>query len=688
LLAAAAAVTAQAQDVSAVTSAGSAAASSSQTGSLDSLLDMADKDVGQLSQVHVSGATGSQSLDMPVSSVSRQDSTVGRSPAAVFVITNDMIRRSGAKTIPEVLRMVPGLDVAQIDSNKWAITCRGMNGRFADELLVQIDGRVVYDPLFSGVFWDVQDVLLEDVERIEVIRGPGATVWGLNAVNGVINIITKNAKDTQGVYLESGGGTHEQGFSSLRYGGQISDNCCYRLYGKWFDTGPYFSPDFQATDEWEQVRGGFRMDWHASADDTITFQGDYYNGYDGDEAEFASVTSPYYVLEHDITHVQGDDVLLNWRRVLGERSDWTALVYFDQTERHWTQYDFGENQDTFNFDYQYRCPLGARNELICGTGYRRIQCDTYSFNPDIYLVPPDRPNNIYSCFVQDQFTVREDLLFLTVGSKFERDDFTGFEWEPSIRLLMTPSKNYSLWASVSRAVRIPSVGEEDVRLISLPNTQEGFPIYPFTSGNPNLLSEEMIAYEAGVRGQPTEKLSWDLAFFSNNYDRLTLPVPGPAPELSGPIVIWPLTVENAAKADSYGFELAANYKVTPAWQLRLSYSSLVMHFGGVPGVPNVAAEDGLGPRNLVYAQSSFDLGRHWQLDLIGRYSDNIAAIGVPKYLVGDVRLAWHPNPNLELSVVGRNLCNGKFYEFTNDNTLGAMATEVVPEVYGQIAWRY
>ena len=270
---------------------------------------------------------------MPVSSVSRQDSTVGRSPAAVFVITNDMIRRSGAKTIPEVLRMVPGLEVAQIDSNKWAVSCRGMNGRFADDLLVQIDGRVVYDPLFSGVFWDVQDVLLEDVERIEVIRGPGATVWGLNAVNGVINIITKSAKNTQGVYLESGGGTHEQAFSSVRYGGQISDNCFYRVYGKWFDTSPYFSPDFDATDQWQQVRTGFRMDWHASVDDTITCQGDFYDGYSGDDSLFATFLPPdFTALEHDSTHVQGDNILLNWHRVLGEKSDWTALVYFDQSD--------------------------------------------------------------------------------------------------------------------------------------------------------------------------------------------------------------------------------------------------------------------------------------------------------------------------------------------------------------------
>ena len=226
---------------------------------------------------------------------------MGQSPAAVFVITNEMIRRSGAKTIPEVLRMVPGVEVAQIDSNKWAVSIRGFAGRFTNNLLVQIDGRTVYDPLFSGVFWDVQDVILEDVERIEVIRGPGATVWGANAVNGVINIITKSAKDTQGVYFESGAGSHENGFSSMRYGGRIGEDLDYRIYGKWFETGDYFSPDFQATDAWRQVHGGFRMDWRTSCEDTITFQGDYYNGYDGDESMFATFMPPdYTVLEHDL----------------------------------------------------------------------------------------------------------------------------------------------------------------------------------------------------------------------------------------------------------------------------------------------------------------------------------------------------------------------------------------------------
>ncbi len=655
---------------------------------------MAEKDVGQLSQVHVSGLTGSLSLDLPVSTVSRQESTVGQSPAAVFVITNEMIRRSGAKCIPEVLRMVPGLEVAKINSNTWAISSRGFNGRFANNLLVQIDGRVVYNELFGGVFWDVQDVLLEDVERIEVIRGPGATVWGANAVNGVINIITKSAKDTQGVYFENGAGSYEEGFSSVRYGGRVGDDLCYRVYGKWFERGDGYLPYMDATDAWRQVHGGFRMDWRPDADDTITCQGDYYNGYDGDEGYFAQLTNPYIVMERNVTHVAGDNVLVNWRRVLDERSDWTAKVYYDQTHRHWQDYGLGDDENTLDFDFQYRFPLGARNEVICGTEYRNVFDSTYSATPSssLNILPPEQTTNLYSCFVQDQFTVKDDFCFLTVGSKFERNDYTGFEFEPSIRLLVTPNNKYSMWAAVSRAVRTPTRGEEGAQALGLPFTLSP-PTFPFVTGNTNLLSEELLAYEAGVRGQPTENFSWDLAVFLNDYNRLITAVPETLASdglktRPQDVVIIPMIMSNVARGDTYGFELAATYKATPSWQLRAAYTFLIMDLQPLLETNQPEMWEGESPHNEVYLQSSFDLGRHWELDLICRYVDNLPTIGVSKYIVGDVRLAWHPNKNLELSVVGRNLCNGKFYEYANDENLGSIATEVSPEVYGQVAWRY
>ncbi len=402
---------------------------------------------------------------------------------------------------------------------------------------------------------------------------------------------------------------------------------------------------------------------------------------------FPSFMPPdFETLDHGITHVSGDNVLLNWRRTLSEQSDWTAKVYYDQTQRHWIDYGFGEDQNTFDFTYQYRFPLGARNEVICGTEYRNVMDSTYG-NGTINLVPPETTINYYSCFVQDQFTIKEDLCFLTVGSKFERDDYTGFEWEPTIRLLLTPTKEYSMWASVSRAVRTPSVGEEDAQILALPVAQ-GVPIFPLVLGNRNLLSEELVAYEAGVRGQPTDRFTWDLAVFFNDYARLTDPVPVGYNVLPGGEIIIPTVVLNAVRGDTYGFELASSYKITEAWQVRAAYSFLVMDMQPFPGTPPPTEFMGQTPRNELYLHSTFDLGRHWELDLIGRYVDNLPTFGVSKYIVGNVRLAWRPNQHLELSVVGRNLGNGKFYEFGNDNILGAVATEVVPEVYAQVAWRY
>jgi iron complex outermembrane recepter protein len=378
--------------------------------SLDKLLDMADKDVSQLSQVKV-GATGSPSLDTPVSTVARQESTVGHSAAAIFVITNEMIRRSGAKEIPEVLRMAPGVEVAQIEADKWAVSIRGFNGLYANKLLVRIDGRDVYTPLFAGTFWDVQDVLLEDVDRIEVIRGPGASIWGANAVDGVINIITKNSKETQGVYAETGGGTFERQFTSARYGGRLGEDATYRLYGKWFDRGPDFDPNGPANDAWNQGRGGFRMDWNASSDDAVTFQGDYYNVYSGEQGFFPAPAPPYTTPYTDIAHVSGENAIVCWKRTIDEKSDWTTKVYYDRTERHWPASEFAEDRNTVDFDLQYRFPAGERQEMICGLEYRNTSDSIFSDPPIFGYVPAQRSDDLYSCFAQDEITLSEDRWF-------------------------------------------------------------------------------------------------------------------------------------------------------------------------------------------------------------------------------------------------------------------------------------
>ncbi len=682
----------------AATEANSAEQPAEQPNSLDALLDMADKDVSQLSQVRVAGLTGSPSLDIPVTTVSRQESTVGRSPAAVFVVTNEMIRRSGAKEIPEVLRMVPGLEVAKIDSSTWAVTARGSNGRFANALLVQIDGRTVYTPLFAGVFWDVQDVLLEDVERIEVIRGPGGTLWGANAVNGVINIITKSAKDTQGAYVETGTGTYEQGYASARYGGRAGKDLAYRIYGKWFERDTGYLPDAPVEDAWRQARGGFRMDWDASPDDTITLQGEYYNGYSGDRSVFPifqggqiHAVPPYYSFRDGTTYVNGENINMNWKRELGEKSDWTLRTYYDRTSRVWQKYDFSNDCTIFDVDFQHRFPMGTRHAVIWGLGFRNTRDAVATATPAITLNPTERTDKVYSCFLQDEITLSEDLWYLTIGSKLEHNDYTGIELEPSIRLLWTPDNKRSVWGAISRAVRTPSHGET-AALDTRPPTPPSppyipLPVYPVVYGNPNMQSEELIAYELGYREQTTKRFSWDLTGFINSYERLIGPVlrtPYPV-YVANPYVVQPIYLDNVQAGCVYGAELTATWQIRPAWQLRGAYTYLFMD---LHTLNNEKADiNRQNPNNQLYLQSGWDLGNRWELDLIARYVDHLPSFGVPSYIVGDVRLAWHCREHLEFSVVGRNLLKGPHAEFGDDQNLGTLHTLVEPEVYGQLVWR-
>lgn len=644
---------------------------------LDALLELADKDVDMLSQVKVVAPA----LEMEVTTVSRQKSTVGRSPAAVFVISSEMIRRAGVRSIPEALRLAPGVQVARLDSNKWSISIRGFNGRFANKLLVQIDGRSVYTPLFAGVFWDVQDVLLEDVERIEVIRGPGATIWGANAVNGVINIITKKASDTQGLYVMAGAGT-ERGFSGARYGGMIGDNAAFRIYGKWFERDTGFAPNGAAHDDWRQARTGFRLDWTPTCSDTFTFQGDYYDGFSGQRNLFAAPASPpgfVQVLDDDF-HVSGGNVLGRWTRTLSNESDWSLQLYYDRTERSLRQESFRENRDTIDVDFQYRMPLNADHKLIMGAGYRFSE-DSITNTDSIAFLPAQRDINLFSYFIQDEITLLDDELYLTAGSKFQHNDFTGFEMQPTLRLLWTPTERHSIWTAVSHAVRTPSRAEDDSRVTLLP--QVIFPLPPPTftlvNGNREFESEELTAFEFGFREQPTEQFSWDLAVFLHEYRNLTGSAPG-FPFGGGPS-FQPITVVNSGNGHTYGFELAANYQIAPAWSLSGAYSFLRMDLDG-------DGSEGESPRNQFYAMSSWDICDDVELDVIARYVDQLSGFPVDSYFTADVRVGWHLTPNMELSLIGRHLLDAEHPEFGFDGFTGNVATEVEREFYGMVSLRY
>jgi iron complex outermembrane receptor protein len=639
---------------------------------VDSLLDM---DIEQLGKVDVS----SPLLGEEVTTVSRQPSTVGKSPAAIFVITPEMIQRSAANNIPDVLRMVPGVQVAQIDANKWAISIRGFNNLYAGKLLVQIDGRDVYSQFFSGVIWSDQDVVLEDVERIEVIRGPGATVWGANAVNGVINIITKRAEDTQGWLVVGGTGTEWREFGTIRYGGKVGDDLNYRIYGKQFQVDDGVFPDGAGPDDWHQARGGARVDWTPTCEDTITAEGDLFDG-DAGSAQTMSFPAPPFVGTPVFdTHDFGQDCILRWTHIIDDESDWSVQAYYDNYGRVTPFVNL--EQRTYDVDFVYRFPIGNANNIVCGTEYRRID-DHFFGDFGLSLDPVRRSTNLFSYFVQDEITLVEDEWYFIAGSKFEHNSFTGFEYQPSVRLLHTPSESESVWAAVSRAVRTPNRIDEDFTLNQFAGAG---PTFVQFAGNRALQSEDLLAYEVGYRAQPTDEFYWDLALFYNDYSDLigTQPTGPPFFDPSIPAVIVPLTLGNNATADTYGAELASSYQVREDWQLTGSYTLLLMDVHA--GAADVT--QGSSPRNQAYLRSSWDFRQDWQLDVIGRYVDSLPALDVPSYTTMDVRLAWRPIENLEWAVVGRNLIDSPHTEFV-DAFSGVVGTEVPPQVYTTLTWTY
>ncbi|MEO8494225.1 MAG: TonB-dependent receptor plug domain-containing protein [Planctomycetota bacterium] len=626
-------------------------------------------------------------LQQEVTTVSRQASTVGKSPAAVFVITNEMIRRSGFTTIPEVLRMAPGLHVARIDSNKWSIGSRGLGNRFDGKLLVQIDGRSIYNPIFAGTYWDVQDLLLEDIERIEVVRGPGATVWGANAVNGVINIITKSAKDTQGAYVMARGGTEELGTTAFRYGGSNGEDVNYRVWGKGFERDAGFNAAGIEVDDWRQGRGGFRVDWQASSFDTMTLQGEIFEGNSGRQDTRPTIAPPYAVINAEDEHSAGGNVLYRWNRELGERSSWTFQMYYDRFQRSSSNNYFAFDVDTYDVDFQHQFPLNDYHQVVWGLGYRVNDILFQGSSVDgAFAIGPavtDVSRGLASAFVQDQVTLADDLLFFTAGAKLQHNDFTGINVQPTARLLLTPTERQSAWLAVSRAVRTPAILDDNLEVGLLSPTGPPFPrILP----NRNLDNESLVAYELGYRAQPVDAFSYDIALFYNDYSKLISPIAGaPFVDPRFGTTIFPLTRQNAQFGETYGIELAANWKLREYWRLygQYTFQQVQLHGGS-------EAAEGQTPHNQVYLQSSWDIGCKWEFDLIGRYSDQLPGFTpvIDSYLEMDMRLAWHPNSGLELAVVGQNLLDSHHPENGTSPLLSSPLVEIQRSVYGQIVYKW
>jgi len=632
-------------------------------------------------------------MNYEVTSVSKKEQKMSQVAAAIFVITPEDIRRSGATNIPDLLRMVPGLDVGQINSNTWAVSARGFNHELADKLLVLIDGRSVYTLTFAGVNWDTQDVPLEDIARIEVIRGPGGTLWGANAVNGVINIITKKAGDTRGSLIAGGGGTQARASGTAQYGGQLTKDFSYRVFSKYLDGNhtPDLDDGDNSRDGWHLAHAGFRVDGSPSAVDSVTAQGDIYEGKEGAEIIHTTLDPPDNVNLPTHAQLSGGNLLGKWSHLYPNGSETTLQFYFDRNARYGPESN--EVRNTIDFDLQHRLALGKRHDLMFGLGYR-LNADHTEGTIDLAYTPASKTVQIFSGFVQDEITLRPNRWYLTLGTKVEHDDFNGFDADPSVRLAWTPSSRQTLWAAVSRASRTPSRLDTGafIGIAAFPG-DDGTPQEVVLYGNPRQKAEHVIANELGYRTQPWRRFSLDIATFFNRYDNLRTrefgtPFLQPAPDP----VRWviPITWGNQMHGTTQGVEVSADWQVAGHWTLSPGYSLLQMHLHTDPASQDTSSApgtEGSNPRHQAQLRSHVDLRRNLSWDAFLFYVDRLPAQAVPSYFRLDSQLTWRFGENVGLSLVGQNLLTDHHVE-SNDIFTIVNASMVKRGVYARMSWRF
>ncbi len=637
-------------------------------------------------------------MKIEVTSVSRRSEKLTQVASAVFVITQDDIRRSGATSIPEALRMAPGVEVARIGTDKWAINIRGFNGRFADKLQVLMDGRSVYNPLFSGVQWELQDTLMEDIDRIEVIRGPGAAVWGANAVNGVINIITKKAADTQGALVSAGGGTFEHGFVGARYGGKINEDTAYRFYAKGFTRNQMKSPSGEpANDAWHSARGGFRLD-HQRGIDQMTVQGDIFYDAMGNALDKSQLSAPVIQADAARGHNEGGNIRFRWDRTFSDQSAIMLQTYYDRVDYRLSNLTKFRTE-SFDVDFQHRFPLLNHHDVTWGANYR-LYHNKVSDTELIALNPRQQTNQLISGFARDEITLIPERLRFTLGVRVDHNDFSGLEVQPNSRLMWTPNEKNSVWLAISRAVRTPSRAENDVRLNTrtleqIPGTSTvlPFPVLAQLSGSSQFTSEKLMAYELGYRRQLNTQASVDIATFFNDYSQLRDLSFGALSLHSGfpTYFLLPVGLNNKASGQTYGVEIAGDWRPLEQWRLQANYSFLHMHIDSNSLFrqldPTTGSASKVTPQHQVSLRSNYDLSERLQFNLWLRYVSSIDLYRIPGYVTMDAKLAFKPTRNTELFLVGQNLLSQNHQEFTSD-FIPTLQAYIPRGIYAGAQWRF
>ena len=645
-------------------------------------------------------------LNVEVTSVSKKAQSLNDAAAAIFVISHEDIKRSGATSIPDALRLAPGLDVARVNANVWAVTSRGFGGRIANKLQVLIDGRSVYNRAFAGVDWENQDVVLEDIDRIEVIRGPGATMWGANAVNGVINIITKSSAQTQGGMLSAGGGNFERGFGSFRYGTKLNENTTARAYVKGFDrSSDQFMPEFSGYDlgniskynNWNKQQGGFKLDSKLNDRDELTIQGDVYSSTANLSAVIPDITTLSNNTQTNATNTMGGNLLSRFQRTLSASSEVKLQLYYDGYSRDMGI--FSDSRHTLDLDLQHRFMWLHNHEIIWGANYRYGHDHIMGYRgPLSYDIDPMSVNDqLASAFIQDEISWFDNRLKLTFGSKLEHNDYSGFEGQPSAHIMWAPENNHRVWAGVSRAVRTPSRADQHFKYLSwiMPaNSNQNLSPFPIAfnfQSNPKFQSENVLTYELGYRTSFKKSLSFDITGFYSQYKDL-FGLVRPAPELSSTFnyLNQNILVTNLAHSHSYGVEIASVWQMLDWWRWDMNHSWFHNQYAysadyvstGYAASPNHHSS----LRGLINVTDNIDFDIWWRYNGKSVANTSFGSLNIPAYFSLDLRSAWRPMRNLELSLTGQNLLQSQHLEYVSETMY--IPTPVVRGVYGKVSFSF
>lgn len=616
-------------------------------------------DLGQLSLEEL--------MELEIFSASKKDERAFAAPAAVYVLTSDDIRRSGATSIPDALREVPGVEVARIDGSKWGVAVRGFNDIFSDKLLVMVDGRTVYSPLFSGVFWETQEIALEDVERIEVVRGPGGALWGANAVNGIINIITHSAQNTQGPLVSLGVGSENRARLSARYGLELGENLYGALRLHYALRDELTREKAGAADGWSMARIGWRVDGKLSANDEIFFDADAYSGRIDQPFTFLLADEPPYIRDLDSTSpIEGGHVLLRWTRAQSTDSEFSLQTYYDYSRRD--EKLITGDLHIYDLDFQHRRQFSERQEIVWGAGYR-LHRDDFSKSVIAAFAPGSRSYGIASAFVQDEVTLAPNRVQFVWGTKLEHNDFTGYAFQPNMRLLWTPDQRQTLWAAASRALRSPARADHDlvVTLAIIP-AQEGPDIIVNNLGDKRFRPEEARSLELGYRTRWRDSALFDVAAFYTLYDDLRTgepELPYPDPQDPQGRLIAPVVFANRMSATTRGIELALDVRPVAIWRLRAAYSyiKLDIDLHANSSYETGLLWEGIAPTHRISLRSSSDLPRGFALDIGARFVGDIPGAFTKAYAGLNARLSKQLTNGLEAALFAHDLLYASRAEF-------------------------